>query len=250
MRLPASASRRVLTIGMPPATAASNPIVTPFASARRASSAPWWASRALFAVTTGLPAPSAAWHSASAGPSAPPISSTTTSTSGSAASAMASSYQRKRPRSTPRLRSRLRAETAVILSSRPARSASRLPFWASSLTTALPTVPSPAMPRRSGSPIGSGHRARPVRRAPAEERLDVAHRLPDALAVLDQGETHEALAILAKPEPGRDCDPGVAQQQLAELERAEVAIRLGDRRPHEHGRGWRRYRPADRPQPL
>src|SRR5918996_862632 len=250
MRLPASPSRRVLTIGMPPATAASKPIVTWFASARRASSAPWWASRALFAVTTGLPAPSAAWHSANAGPSAPPISSTTTSTSGSAASASASSYQRKRARSTPRARSRWRAETAVTLSSRPARSASRLPFCASSLSTALPTVPSPAMPRRSGSAIGSGHRSRPLRRAPAEERLDVAHSLADALAVLDQGEAHEALAVLAKAEARRDRDPGFAQQELAELERANCPIRLGDRRPHEHGRGRRRDRPADRPQPL
>ena len=58
------------------------------------------------------------------------------------------------------------------------------------------------MPRRSGSAIGSGHGARLLRRAPAEERPDVAHGLADALAVLDQGEAHEALAVLAKAKPG------------------------------------------------
>ena len=45
--------------GMPPATAASNSRSTPASSAAANSSAPTLASSSLFAVTTGLPAPSA-----------------------------------------------------------------------------------------------------------------------------------------------------------------------------------------------
>ncbi len=79
--------------GMPPATAASYFSGTPAVSAASASSSPWWASIALFAVTNGLPCASVARASASAGPSLPPISSTTTSTSSRAASCVASSTQ-------------------------------------------------------------------------------------------------------------------------------------------------------------
>src|SRR6476660_8296999 len=57
--LPTSPSRSVLTIGMPPATAASKLSATWLRSARAASFTPCLASSALFAVTTDLPFASA-----------------------------------------------------------------------------------------------------------------------------------------------------------------------------------------------
>ena len=68
---------------MPPPTAASNRSAAPVRRAIASSSGPWWARTCLFAVTTGLPAESAAAMSVRAG-SSPPISSTTTSVSGAA----------------------------------------------------------------------------------------------------------------------------------------------------------------------
>ena len=58
--LPTRPSRSVLTIGMPPATAASKLSATCLRSASAASSTPCLASSALLAVTTDLPAASAA----------------------------------------------------------------------------------------------------------------------------------------------------------------------------------------------
>ena len=58
--LPASPSRSVLTIGIAPPTAASKLSATWFFSASAASATPWRASSALLAVTTDLPAVSAA----------------------------------------------------------------------------------------------------------------------------------------------------------------------------------------------
>ena len=79
-----------------------------------------------------------------------------------------------------------------------------------------------------------------------EKRLDVAHRLADPLPVLDQGEPDMALAILAEADPGRDRDLGLLEQELAERERADAAVGLGQRRPDEHRRRRRRA-PASRP---
>ena len=138
---------------MPPATAASKPIDSPASSARRASSTPWWASNALLAVITGLPAAIAARTTLSAAPDAPPISSITTSTFGSATMATGSSYQAKPLTLIPRSRLRLRAETAVIVTGRPALSVSELRLDWTMRTTDAPTVPRPAMPRRSGLPM-------------------------------------------------------------------------------------------------
>src|SRR3990167_8513677 len=64
---PTSASRITFTAGVPPMTAASNSRGTPLDSASRASSAPCSAISALLAVTTGLPALSAASTAALAG---------------------------------------------------------------------------------------------------------------------------------------------------------------------------------------
>ena len=83
MRLAVRPSRRALMIGMPPATAASKPIITPFLCAAAKISLPCTASKALLAVTTCLPAAMASSTSVLATP-VPPISSTTMSIAGSA----------------------------------------------------------------------------------------------------------------------------------------------------------------------
>ena len=72
-----------------------------------------------------------------------------------------------------------------------------------------------------------------------EEALDVAGGLADAVLVLDQRDAHVVVAVLAEADARRDRDVGVLDQQLGELQRAELAERLGDRRPGEH-RGRRR----------
>ena len=110
---PTMASRSILTAGVPPMTAASNSSGTPLDSARAANSAPCSAISALLAVTTGLPALSAASTAAFAGPSEPPISSTKMSTSGDFASSTGSSYQGRFEISNGRGRERERAETPV-----------------------------------------------------------------------------------------------------------------------------------------
>mmetsp|Transcript_33918 Transcript_33918/g.72422 ORF Transcript_33918/g.72422 Transcript_33918/m.72422 type:complete len:304 (-) Transcript_33918:276-1187(-) len=58
-RLAAQPSRSVRMHGMPPPTAASQPMLAPFASAAVASSRPWSASSALFAVMSETPRPRA-----------------------------------------------------------------------------------------------------------------------------------------------------------------------------------------------
>ena len=67
MRFAVSPSRSALMIGMPPATAASNATITPFAEAAAKISLPCCASSALFAVTTCLPFAIAASTSVRAG---------------------------------------------------------------------------------------------------------------------------------------------------------------------------------------
>src|SRR3569833_1267106 len=150
MRMPLTAStpraikssRSTLTMGMPPAAAASNFRVTPFSSASLASARPCLASSALLAVTTCLPLASAVSTSWRAMPSSPPISSTTTSAS-PVARDKGSSVQ---PLTVIPLALLLsRAETATISSLRPARRDRSSPRALSALTTPVPTVPRPAM---------------------------------------------------------------------------------------------------------
>src|SRR5205823_13029865 len=50
--------------------------------------------------------------------------------------------------------------------------------------------------------------------AAGEEGLDVAGGLAQTLAVLDEREAHEPLAVLAKANPRRDRDVGAFEQQL------------------------------------
>src|SRR5262245_43895137 len=136
--------------GMPPATAASKLRATPAVSARPASVLPCLASSALLAVTTCLPASRAASTAFLAMPSSPPISSTNTSMEGSTARRSASSNHWALPIVSARFFERERAETATTSMWRPTCSASRPPCSASSCNNPVPTVPSPAMPSRSG----------------------------------------------------------------------------------------------------
>src|SRR5882724_658533 len=77
-----------------------------------------------------------------------------------------------------------------------------------------------------------------------KETADIARRLPDALLVLYERDAHKALAVLAKAEPRRDCDIGLLDQELRELDAAERPKAFRDRRPGKHAGGRRGYRPS------
>ncbi len=115
---PRRLSRRARMIGMPPATAASKSRSTPASSLTANSSVPTLASSSLLAVTTGLPARSAAVISSRAG-SIPPMTSTTRSMELSATTAWASRVRTPSARSTSRSRLRLRTATAPDLETNP-----------------------------------------------------------------------------------------------------------------------------------
>src|SRR5256885_6356106 len=86
--------------------------------------------------------------------------------------------------------------------------------------------------------------------ASLQEGFDVAGRLPQALAVLDERDADKPLAIFAKTGAGRDGDIGALQQQLRKPEAAELAKLLGDRRPGEHRAARSRYVPTSLMQPV
>src|SRR5262249_55226064 len=67
-----------------------------------------------------------------------------------------------------------------------------------------------------------------------ERAPDAAHRLTDAVLVLDEREAHEALTTGAEPDARRHRHLGVADEQLGELEAAEVLVGRGYRCPDEH----------------
>src|SRR6476661_5424664 len=238
--------------GMPPATAASNPSMTRLRRASSNSSVPWWASRALLAVTTCLPACRARRMKVRAG-SSPPISSITTCTEGSSMAWAASVVSGKRERSIPsRDRVRSASATRPSASAQPARSASSAPWLWRIRATPHPTVPSP---RRAIliSFIRSFRRPRRVWSAPrrvgplpaAGEGLEAAQGLADALRVLHEGEPDVAVAVLAEADARRHRHLALLDQELGELERAHAAEGLRDGGPHEHGPPGLRHRPAD-----
>src|SRR5690606_41937596 len=68
----------------------------------------------------------------------------------------------------------------------------------------------------------------------AEHRLDATHCLADAILILDQGEAHMVVTIVAKADPRRDRHLGFSQQLLGELQRAQVSIRFRNLRPDIH----------------
>src|SRR6185312_13114437 len=225
--------------GMPPATAASN------------SSVPWWASRALLAVTTCLPACRARRMKVRAG-SSPPISSITICTEGSSMAWAASVVSGKRERSIPsRDRVRSASATRPSASAQPARSASSAPWLWRIRATPHPTVPSP---RRAIliSFIRSFRRPRRVWSAPrrarlpaAGEGLEATQGLANALRVLHEGEPDVTVAVLAEADARGHRHLALLDQELGELERAHAAEGLRDGGPHEHGPPGLRHRPAD-----
>ena len=54
-----------------------------------------------------------------------------------------------------------------------------------------------------------------------EHAADAPNCLPGALFVLDQGEAHVAVAVVAEADAGADGDLRLAQQLLGEFQRAE-----------------------------
>src|SRR5665647_181609 len=80
-------------------------------------------------------------------------------------------------------------------------------------------------------------------RLPGRESLQ---RIPVVRGlVLNQGEAHEAVAGVSEADARADRHLGFVEQQLAEFERAEVAVKLRDGRPDEHRAPWLVHRPAD-----
>src|SRR6266851_1932783 len=86
--------------------------------------------------------------------------------------------------------------------------------------------------------------------AAGEEGFDVAGCLTQALAVLDERDAHEPLAVLAEADPRRDGDIRAFEQKLREGEGADAAEFRRDRCPGEHRGGRRRHLPASLPQPV
>ena len=137
--LAAKPSRKILIIGIPPATAASYATLTPLASALAKISLPCSASKALLAVTICLPCSIAA-KITSLAVVVPPINSTTMSTSACLTISSKSADCLMSVGISARLR---RVPTWVILISRPVRRVISSRLFCSSSTTPVPTVPSP-----------------------------------------------------------------------------------------------------------
>src|SRR5438477_6174087 len=177
--------------------------------------------------------------------SRPPISSTTIWIVGSSSTRAASPTIGSVPRSRPS-RGRVRSASAMAarLSRAPARSSSI--WWRvwRIFTTPAPTVPSPSRPMRTSfTPLTAG-------RVSAAQVPEAAQRLPDTLLVFHQREAHVALAVLAEADAGRHRHLGLLDEELGELQRAEAAERLGNRRPHEHGGPRLGHAPAELVEPI
>src|SRR5712692_115049 len=256
MRLAGSPSLTARMRGMPPATAASKASATRLRRASSNSSAPWWARRALFAVTTCLPACSALRMKVRAG-SSPPTSSMTICTAGSSSTVLASATIGRRLRSSPS-RGRARSASATLWSTsrQPARSSISAAWLCSTLITPLPTVPRPrsailisvmGRPEVAARAAGAGAQPRRARRLRLArgETLQAPQGLLDALLVLDQGEAHVALAVLPEADAGGDCHLALLDEHLGELERAHGAEGVGNRRPDEHRALGFRHGPAE-----
>src|SRR5215831_5817272 len=245
---------------MAPPIAASKFNATPCCSARAASAMPCRASSALLAVTTGFPAASAVSTARFAGSPSPPINSTNTSIPSSAARVTGSLTQRIWVWPRSRFLSDVRAVAATTSIPRPHRASIRSRCCAMRRTTAEPTVPSPARPAFRGAAISSRHqepglrgRSTPPRKRDDvvqlfgtgfKEATQVAGGLADPLLILDQGDAHKAFAVLAKPDPRRNRDLRLFDQQSGELDGVEGAERLRQRRPREHRCPRRRNAPT------
>ena len=144
--LAASANPRAWTIGIPPPTLASKATARPAARAWAKTFAPCSARSALLAVTTCLPAASAASTNCKAG-SVPPIVSMMMSTSGSSINLLTRRWSAgRRPSGNSRGFSRSRTAAQVQRILRPARRAIRSACSVNSRATPVPTVPRPIKP--------------------------------------------------------------------------------------------------------
>src|SRR5919197_5245575 len=79
---------------------------------------------------------------------------------------------------------------------------------------------------------------------------DAADRLPDAVLVLDEREADVSIAAGAEADARADRDVRLADQLERELERAEAAVRLRNRRPDEHRPPRPRHLPAHAREPA
>ena len=151
---PRRLSRNGRMSGMPPQTAASNNRSIPRSSAILKNSAERAASNALLAVTTGLPASSAA-RITSPAKVVPPITSTTKSTSLAVATAIASVTTSAPPTCDGCLPASLTA-IRTTSSSTPVRAATTSRWRATRAVKAEPTTPCPTTPIRTveRSPCG------------------------------------------------------------------------------------------------
>ena len=149
IRLAARPSRTALMIGTPPATAASNPTITPCFCAAAKISLPCTASIALLAVTRCLPF-AIALRVSSFAIVYPPISSITMSMSGLATTSLPSATHRACPPVRRCARSRSLSATIAMRISRPARRWISSRLRASTVQVPPPTVPMPSRPTLIG----------------------------------------------------------------------------------------------------
>src|ERR1035437_7268158 len=81
-------------------------------------------------------------------------------------------------------------------------------------------------------------------RSALEELADGAGGLADAVFVFHQGEAHVAFAEGAKPNPGRDGNRRLLQDEFRELQGADGAVFFGDRGPKKHRAARTFHRPT------
>src|ERR1035438_2099826 len=220
-RSPVKLARSARRIGIPPATAASMPRPAPFSRASACRWVPCRASSILFAVTTLLPAFSAARMRPFAG-SIPPSSSTTRSTLGSVATEARSSVQRTpAPRPGSRFRSALRRATATRERRTPRREWRSGASLARRLANARPTVPKPIRPTRTVPPgslfIGAQCtvRARPRSKGSPRRTTMPASAILPLIALLAQPQAARPQGTPA-PEPARAEEPAAVKAKPEE----------------------------------
>ena len=228
MRLAVRPSRSALMIGMPPATAASNATITPFACAAAKISLPCCASSALLAVTTCLPlrdrlaaracARARCRRSARRRCRCPDARRT-----------IAASSVRLTPVAPrvplARALERARRRSSVMRIGRPARRA-----ISSSLRRSTSHVPEPDGAEAEQADVQRFHlracHRRPARRHsnPSSRNICLMPRIACRVRalVLDHREAHVLVAVLAEADARRHRDLRLGEQLLRELERAQL----------------------------
>src|SRR3954469_8412079 len=161
------------------------------------------------------------------------MSSITMSTSFERTSSKASSVSLALPPVIVFARARSLSATCVIWIARPARRwiSSALLFRTSHVP--LPTVPMPSNPTLIGC-ISSRGFFGAQQAVLAEHVADAARRLTQAVIVLDEGDPHVVVAVVAEAHAGRDGDPRLLQEALGETDGAELGVRVRDLRPDVH----------------